>query len=161
MGHSAKVFEPSHYAAGNAHGLLVRSSPAPGRCRQASGSTPQFRALPTDIVFDKDVAVTLRDGVTIYVDVLRPAGDEQVPVIVAWSPYGKSQGTAPSVTALFTMLGIDNGIPVRAGEVRGARPGVLVRAGLRDLQSRSPRHRPTPKATARCSDAKKVRTAMT
>ncbi|HEY0228389.1 MAG TPA: CocE/NonD family hydrolase, partial [Mycobacterium sp.] len=38
-----------------------------------------------------------------------PPGAEKVPVIVAWSPYGKSQGTAPSVTALFDMLGIDNG----------------------------------------------------
>ncbi len=65
--------------------------------------------MPVDIVFEKDVAVTVRDGVTIYVDVLRPAGSAKVPVIVAWSPYGKSQGTAPSVTALFTLLGIDNG----------------------------------------------------
>ena len=52
----------------------------------------------------------LRDGVTIYVDVFRPVGVgvERVPVIVAWSPYGKSQGTAPSVTSLFGMLGMDN-----------------------------------------------------
>ena len=27
-------------------------------------------------MFDKDVAVTLRDGVTIYVDLLRPVGTE-------------------------------------------------------------------------------------
>jgi predicted acyl esterase len=53
------------------------------------------------IVFEKDVAVTLRDGVTIYVDVFRPAGNEKVPVIVAWSPYGKSQRTAPSVSGCW------------------------------------------------------------
>jgi uncharacterized protein len=50
---------------------------------------PRFQPLPVEIVFEKDVAVTLRDGVTIYVDVMRPAGSEKVPVIVAWSPYGK------------------------------------------------------------------------
>ena len=59
-------------------------------------------------MLDKDVAVTLRDGTTIYVDVLRPPSAERVPVIVAWSPYGKSQGTAPSVTSLFAMIGVDN-----------------------------------------------------
>lgn len=108
MGHSAKVFEPSHYAAGSAHGLLSAFQPGTRTLPAGSRSDPQFRALPTDIVFDKDVAVTLRDGVTIYVDVLRPTTTDQVPVIVAWSPYGKSQGTAPSVTSLFTMIGIDN-----------------------------------------------------
>ena len=49
----------------------------------------RFKPLPVDIVFEKDVAVTLHDGVTMYVDILRPAGAEEVPVIVAWSPYGK------------------------------------------------------------------------
>lgn len=68
---------------------------------------PCFLPLPVDIVFEKDVAVTLRDGVTIYVDVLRPAGAEKVPVIVAWSPYGKSRGNAPRYLQLFDVLGMD------------------------------------------------------
>ena len=66
-----------------------------------------FKPLPVDIVFEKDVAVTLRDGVTIYVDVLRPAGGDKVPVIVAWSPYGKSRGNAPQYVELFGLLGMD------------------------------------------------------
>ena len=61
----------------------------------------------------KDVAVILRDGVTIYVDVLRPAGAEKVPVIVAWSPYGKGQGTSRSVMGVFGLVGLDNGIVSR------------------------------------------------
>lgn len=68
-----------------------------------------FRELPVDIIFEKDIAVTLRDGTTIYADVFRPAGTGKVPVIIAWSPYGKSGGTAPRTTHLFTMLGMDNG----------------------------------------------------
>lgn len=71
---------------------------------------PPFRPLPVDIVLEKDTGVTLRDGVTIYVDVLRPAGTAKVPVIVAWSPYGKGQGTSPSVTGVFGLVGLDNGI---------------------------------------------------
>jgi predicted acyl esterase len=70
-------------------------------------TTPQFRPLPVDIVFEKDTAVTLRDGTTIYVDVFRPVGAEKVPVIVAWSPYGKSGGTLPRNWIMFRVLGID------------------------------------------------------
>lgn len=72
---------------------------------------PPFKALPVEVVLDKDVAVQLRDGVTIHVDVFRPAGTEtgeQVPVIVAWSPYGKGQGTSPSVMGVFGLVGLPN-----------------------------------------------------
>ncbi len=83
---------------------------APGTRTLDSGFqiAPQFRALPVDVVLDKDVAVRLRDGVTIYVDVFRPAGSEQVPVIVAWSPYGKGQGTSASVMGVFGLVGLSN-----------------------------------------------------
>ena len=68
---------------------------------------PPYKKLPVDVVLEKDVAVTLRDGVTIYVDVFRPAGTEKVPVLVAWSPYGKSRGNAPQYIELFGLLGMD------------------------------------------------------
>jgi uncharacterized protein len=45
--------------------------------------------LPVDILVEHDVPVVLRDGVTIYIDILRPTNREKVPAIVAWSPYGK------------------------------------------------------------------------
>lgn len=109
MSQVEKVFEPSHYEASVAHGLLSKFEPGTRTLPAGSEIDPRFRSLPTDIVFEKDVAVTLRDDVTIYVDVLRPPGTQKVPVIVAWSPYGKSQGTAPSVTSLFAMLGMDIG----------------------------------------------------
>lgn len=68
---------------------------------------PRFKPLPVDIVMEKDVAVTLRDGVTIYVDVFRPAGEEKVPVLVAWSPYGKSRGNAAQYVDLLSLIGVD------------------------------------------------------
>ena len=67
-----------------------------------------FYSLPVDVVFEKNLAVTLRDGVTVYVDVFRPVGAERVPVIVAWSPYGKGQGTLQSVMGIFGLVGLDN-----------------------------------------------------
>lgn len=50
------------------------------------------KSLPTDIQFERDVPVKLRDDTTIYTDVFRPVGNESVPAIVAWSPYGKEVG---------------------------------------------------------------------
>jgi uncharacterized protein len=111
MSHAEKVLVPSHhYEAGDAQGLLSPFDPGTRILPAGFQIDPKFRSLPVDIILEKDIAVTLRDGVTIYADVLRPAGTEQVPVIVAWSPYGKSQGTAPFVTSLFGMIGLDNSV---------------------------------------------------
>ena len=56
--------------------------------------------LPCDILAEKNIAVTLRDGAVIYTDVYRPADDEKVPGIIAWSPYGKDFPGPPMKTAL-------------------------------------------------------------
>jgi predicted acyl esterase len=83
---------------------------------------PRFKPLPVEIVLEKDVAVVLRDGATIYVDVLRPAGTEKVPVIVAWSPYGKSRGNAPMYVELFGLLGMDTGMVSGLNKFEGPDP---------------------------------------
>ncbi|WP_431236015.1 CocE/NonD family hydrolase (plasmid) [Mycolicibacterium psychrotolerans] len=43
------------------------------------------------LLIERDVAVTMRDGVTIYVDLFRPAdsADADLPTLIAWSAYGK------------------------------------------------------------------------
>ncbi|EKG16239.1 Peptidase S9/S15 [Macrophomina phaseolina MS6] len=47
------------------------------------------RPLSAPIVYDQHIPVTLRDGVKIYVDVLRPhETQEKVPALLAISPYG-------------------------------------------------------------------------
>lgn len=159
MSQEDKAYEPSHYEAGAAHGLLSRFEPGTRTLPAGFQIDPRFRPLPVDIVLDKDVPVTLRDGVTIYVDVLRPVGTAPVPVIVAWSPYGKSQGTAPSVTSLYAMLGMDNaalsGLETKAPtRPTGARTGTQSVTPIRAAS-------PTRRATAPCSDARKERTATT
>jgi predicted acyl esterase len=84
---------------------------------------PAAEPLPCDIRWDRDVPVTLRDGTTIYTDILRPVGEGKVPAIVAWSPYGKTipkaaieSGVDPnSVTGLAKSEGPDAGFWVSHG----------------------------------------------
>ena len=110
MSDNQMLFLPSQPLPPARTGLLTGFDPGTRTLEAGFQIAPQFRAIPVDILFDKDVAVTLRDGVTIHVDVFRPAGAEQVPAIVAFSPYGKGQGTSASVMGVFGMVGLDNGI---------------------------------------------------
>lgn len=111
MSDGQKVYIPSHpLEPGDRYGVLSGFDPGRRTLEAGLQIAPPFRPLPVDVVLEKDVAVPLRDGVTIHVDVFRPAGAEHVPVIVAWSPYGKGQGTSRSVMGIFGMVGLDNGI---------------------------------------------------
>lgn len=65
--------------------LNPRREVLPAGYRKSRGALP----LPSVIVIDRDVAIPLRDGTTIYADVFRPETDEQIPAIVSWAPYGK------------------------------------------------------------------------
>lgn len=118
------VFEPAYNYIddGKEHGILSPFEPSTQILPAGYQVSPRFLPLPVDIVFEKDVAVTLRDGVTIYVDVFRPTNIEKVPVIIAWSPYGKSGGTAPRTTGLYDMLGIDNGLLSGLAKFEGPDP---------------------------------------
>jgi predicted acyl esterase len=105
-----KMFVPSHPLPAPRSGVLTAFDPGTRTLEAGFQVAPQFRPLPVDVVLEKDVAVQLRDGVTIYVDIFRPAGVEPVPVIVAWSPYGKGQGTSLSVMGVFGLVGLANSI---------------------------------------------------
>ncbi|KIX08709.1 uncharacterized protein Z518_03366 [Rhinocladiella mackenziei CBS 650.93] len=58
------------------------------------------------VIFEKDVAITMRDGVKLYADIYRPAARiaERTPSLVFWSPFGK-HGAVPR--ALFKNMGVD------------------------------------------------------
>lgn len=47
------------------------------------------RVIAEGIVFERDVAVQLRDGTTIYIDVFRPDDGGEYPVLLGWAPFGK------------------------------------------------------------------------
>jgi hypothetical protein len=108
MSDDKRMYVPSGPLPAARTGLLTAFDPGTRTLQAGYQVAPQFRALPVDIVFEKDVAVTLRDGVTVHVDIFRPVGTEKVPVIVAYSPYGKGQGTSPSVMGIFGLVGIPN-----------------------------------------------------
>lgn len=110
MTDTPKMYAPSTALPPGRTGLLTAFEPGTRTLLAGYQVAPQFRPLPVDIVLEKDVAVTLRDGVTIYIDVFRPAGAERVPVIVAWSPYGKGQGTSMSVMGVFGLVGLSNSV---------------------------------------------------
>jgi uncharacterized protein len=57
--------------------------------------------LPCDIRWERDTAVKMRDGITLYADIFRPVGDAKLPAILSWSPYGKTvpQKAPPGVAA--------------------------------------------------------------
>ena len=55
------------------------------------------------MLVEYDAKVPMRDGVAIYVDVFRPLDRGPVPVLIAWSPYGKH---APVRYDLFPGSGV-------------------------------------------------------
>ncbi|MBO0432065.1 CocE/NonD family hydrolase [Enterococcus sp. DIV0660C] len=90
------------------HGILSPFETKEVRLKKGDVIAEGFKPLSGDIRLLKDIPVKLRDGVTIYTDIYLPITTEKVPVLIAWSPYGKSAGTAPRYKNLFNMLGMGN-----------------------------------------------------
>ncbi|MCL6563246.1 MAG: CocE/NonD family hydrolase [Firmicutes bacterium] len=73
------------------------------------GATPPNPSTHTEgaLLIERDVAVSLRDGTRIYVDVFRPAAaDLPVPVLIGWSPYGKHESTSTYLGRAFQNAGV-------------------------------------------------------
>ena len=73
-------------------------SPAPYEVIWRTGRPPSEGNYPgfgrrdfrdRGMLIERDVAIVLRDGVTIYADIFRPEDQTDVPVLVTWGPYGK------------------------------------------------------------------------
>ena len=76
---------------GNYNGFNPSVTKLPAGYRHPKGDV----ALSCDVIWERDDAVKLRDGVTIYTDIYRPDTEEKVPAVIAWSPYGKSNIDLP------------------------------------------------------------------
>ena len=68
-----------------------------GTATDLFGFCPEFNPrtyiAEEGIICEQDVAVKMRDGVTIYTDIFRPQfATGKVPCIVSWSPFGKRPG---------------------------------------------------------------------
>lgn len=106
------IFKPAldYIDDGNTHGVLSLFESGERILKAGTQIAPQFKPLSADIRMLKDVAVKMRDGVTIYTDIYMPANSKETkfPTLIAWSPYGKSAGSAPRYINLFNMIGMGN-----------------------------------------------------
>lgn len=72
------------------------SANGPGMASMGMGITPDLNPRTYEcapgIICEQDVAVEMRDGVKIYVDIYRPKDKTNIPVIISWSFYGKRPG---------------------------------------------------------------------
>lgn len=78
------------------------------------------------IICEQDVPVKLRDGTTIYTDIYRPAGQDNLPCLVAWSIYGKRPYDNMST---FHTRGVPDGAISPRTKFEGPDPGYWCRYG--------------------------------
>lgn len=59
------------------------------------------KKFQTDTVIEYDVAIVVRDGASLYMDVFRPADTtEKVPALLSWSPFGKQFNGKDSISLM-------------------------------------------------------------
>ena len=74
---------------------------------ELGGRAPQYRrGIDQGALIERDVAVTMRDGVKLYIDLFRPADEKPAPVLIAWGPYGKHSPT--NYAKQFPAAGVDS-----------------------------------------------------
>ena len=79
--------------------LLMRPGVHPSRVTGKKVPPPPEYALQREsgLLIERNIAVALRDGVRIFIDVYRPEGEAhsaRLPILVGWSPYGKHNTSA-------------------------------------------------------------------
>jgi uncharacterized protein len=64
---------------------------------ESRGATPPVyrRAIERGMIVERDVAVALRDGVRLFVDIYRPQDEQAAAPLIAWGPYGKHVPNEP------------------------------------------------------------------
>jgi hypothetical protein len=96
--------------------VLVDSTPP------EQGGYPGFRPGSSEadgMLTERDVAVPMRDGTIIYVDICRPPDVVDVPVLIAYGPYGKHNGFPPILAAGADIEPpLPQGVPFEAPEAR-------------------------------------------
>ena len=75
--------------------------------------TPTFAAESYQVTFQRNVPVTMRDGVVLRADIYRPKADGKFPVLLQRTPYDKNNGFG------FGLQGAQRGYVVIIEDVRG------------------------------------------
>jgi len=88
-------------------GFEYRFRPPTGAPEERGAAPPAYRrSIENGMIIERDVAVPLRDGVRIYIDILRPADEKPAPPLIGWGPYGKHGHTR--YADLFPGCGLRN-----------------------------------------------------
>ncbi|WP_431910320.1 CocE/NonD family hydrolase [Amycolatopsis thermoflava] len=61
--------------------------------------------MPLSLIFERDVAVPVRDGTELRCNVYRPVDDGRYPVLMTLGPYGKDRPLAERAPDLFAEIG--------------------------------------------------------
>ncbi|KAJ5691553.1 Alpha/Beta hydrolase protein [Penicillium malachiteum] len=73
-------------------------NPGPVLLNKGPQRSPRSRPLEIDTIWERDVVVPLRDGTQLRADIFRPHNSsEKIPILLVWTPYGKSG------TGMFSM----------------------------------------------------------
>lgn len=78
------------------------------------------------LICEQDVPVVLRDGTTIYTDIFRPKGEENIPCLVSWSYYGKRPGDGMSE---WQIMGVPPGTASTMSKFESPDPGFWCHQG--------------------------------
>jgi len=89
-----------------------------------TGHTP----LESDIIFDRDVAIPVRDGVILYADIFRPTSNEKVPAILNSTTFGKRKKYVEN-DSIYSVPGVLKSMTSGLETFEGTDPGYFVPRG--------------------------------
>jgi uncharacterized protein len=70
------------------------------------------------MIFERDVAVPMRDGAVLRADLYRPETSARVPAIVTRTPYDKARPMVP-IAAMDPARAVDAGLALVCQDTRG------------------------------------------
>jgi predicted acyl esterase len=113
-------------------GTAAKKSETPIYVVNGLGDTPPLNQRTYDagngIICEQDVAIPMRDGTITYCDIYRPDGQTNIPVIIAWSFYGKRPGTdSPQIE--WKTLGVPQGSHSNMAKFEGPDPAYWCHKG--------------------------------
>ena len=95
-------------------------------CRFMPPLNPREYTPEEGIVCMQDVAVKMRDGVTIYADIYKPEAEGRYPLIISWSFYGKRPFEGQSE---WQIMGVPPQTVSNMSKFESADPGYWCRKG--------------------------------
>ena len=101
----------------------LRDSAGFGFCPEFN---PRTYVAGPGIICEQDVAVKMRDGITIYTDIYRPEGEKDIPCIISWSPFGKRPGDGFTE---WQIIGVPPGTVSRMAKFESPDPAYWCRHG--------------------------------